>query len=37
MVEWILCMSQIVLFGYLMYGLFQECKEPDEEEENGNE
>lgn len=26
MVEWILCMSQIGLFMYLMYELFQECK-----------
>ncbi len=28
--EWILCMGQAVTFGYLMYGLFQECKEDDE-------
>lgn len=30
MVEWILCMSQIGLFMYLMYGLFQECKGDEE-------
>lgn len=24
--EWILCMGQAITFGYLMYGLFLECK-----------
>lgn len=29
--EWILCMGQAITFGYLMYGLFLECKGDDEE------
>ena len=31
MVEWILCMGQAITFGYLMYGLFLECKGDDEQ------